>query len=604
MIGFVQVELVPSDSPEILLADIKQALSHSATSDIRKAFARADDGTYLWSMAANRGGLSHLKISVIPSPPGWSGKYWAIFHTVQTIEQDHDPVYELLQDPQKQWKLGPEIPEDDLNGWQIKSARYKASLSPLLSKVDVEVALSLTRGGTVAVPFRLNENYHVSGVRFRDNGKWRSGKEAEVLEATDTAIPRPKEGDLVRAGSLMIPWTTRLGTQVQFDYSSVLPKGDEDEVTPMDAYLTAWWLPSLGRLPFTVESTIVGPSNWRMRAEGTETSFRINGGEQTTSYSCPLPISYPKIVAGKYKEMASTTVDGDRFAIYQLEPADAARARRDLKETVEAARFFRSCFGPLPFHGYECYDADRFYGIESYSHTLLQRGVTHFISHEMGHSYFGGFAPCAYVHDSWNEGVTQYVDSVVFNKDSDRSLEYAERTLDVPLPLSQMAVPYAFNGASYWRGCYVMKMLEGEIGLDKVLTALRRISTDRVGKNTRWDDLRPYFEHEATRSLKWFWDQWIDGAVFPTLHYTSDSIMQRDGSWNTTITIRQEKISQPFRIRIAIRLAGEKSQPDVPVRLADWTQTFQMHTVTKPSHVELVTFPFTLVHLRRTAGTG
>jgi hypothetical protein len=598
VVGFVQVTLAVNDSPAALLRDLREALRSKSVSRIRADFQNPSGANYLFSMASNRGesdraqsqsarieiGLGKIKIAMIPAPPGWPGHYWAIFHTAQTIEEDHDPVYKVVQDQKGSWALADEIPEDSLGGWRITSQKYRAVLSPSVSRVTVQVEVSLAKGTGIAVPFRLNDTYKLSG---------------DVVMAGEVEIPSVREGQILRAGSLLIPWTRALGSKLDLNYSAILPRGPEDEITPNDAYVTAWWLPSLGRLPFPVNATITAPNAWKVRAEGIQISSRRIGAEQVVGFTCDLPISYPKIVAGKYKEMASQQVDGAKFAIYQVSPTDSRRAKRDLKNMLAAAKFYKERLGPLPFKGYECYDATRYYGIESYSHTLLQRDVTHFISHEMGHSYFGGLAPCPYVNDSWNEGVTEYVDSVLLLHDADKSLENGLGTVDIPVPLAKMPIPWNLDDATYWRGCYVMKMLESEIGLDAVLEALKLITTERVGQDTRWTDLRAYFERTSHRALDWFWRQWIEGAAFPTLHYTAETSRDAKGQFETVIKVDQEGISTPFQIRAAVKLAGAEDTHDRPIQLTDRSSTLRFTTTRNPNHVELVIFPYTLARLKR-----
>lgn len=532
-------------------------------------------------MAASRGGLKKVKVAILPAPPGWPRGFWAIFHAPQTIEEDHDPVYRLVAD---RWgfQIGPEIPEDDLGGWRIRSQTYHATLTPSESKVAVDVRLKLHGGSLRAPIFRLNDNFEIS---------------EPVVTATDTYIPHPSKGQVVRAGSLLIPWTSRPSKSLRFRYEAVLPRSNEDEITDKDAFVTAWWLPSLGRLPFTVESKITAPAFWKIRAEGFQISQVSNGVVQTSCFSCRLPISFPKIIAGRYKDMASAVVDGDQFHVFQLEPRDQSRANRDLLAMERAAAFYRVNLERLPFHGYECYDADRYYGIESYSHTLLQRNVTHFISHEMGHTYFGGIVPCPYVNDSWNEGLTEYIDSVVLLDNADHSLERGFRSINIDVPLSRMPVPWNYEDASYYRGCYVMKMLEWEIGSDKVMAALKSLVHDRVGRDTRWDDLRSYFERAGGENLGWFWRQWVDAAEFPTLDCWAESHPTAAG-WTIQVKIAQSGTAAPFRIRALIR-ATEGGRPrEQQVLLTSSTATFKLKTETKPEKVQVLAFPFTLARVR------
>jgi hypothetical protein len=560
-------------TPEAFLGELSAATASVDRKALEALFQDpARDCPYLFEMAASRGGMGKVQVCLLPSPPGWKGygRLWAVFHTKQMIEEGHDPVYRVDDTPNG-LRLGREIPEDDLAGWRIKRASYRAELDPARSAINVQADVSLTGGGPRALPFRVNDFY-----------RFGSG----TAEETQTSFVLPRAGQLVRAGSLLIPWTARPAKQYRFAYSGTLPSGPDDEIVKNAAYVTAWWLPSLGRLPFTVESTVEGPENWMTRAEGVPLGSWRRNGKRVSKFACDLPISFPKIVAGEYVAAAK-----DRsFAIYQLAPLNVPAAQRDLIAPKEAAAFYESTLCPLPFKGYECYEADKFYGIESYSHTLLQRDVTHFISHEMGHSYFGGYVPCTYVHDSWNEGVTQYFDSVLYQHDKDRTLEYGLRTLQIRVPLSQMAVPWANGSATYWRGAYVMKMLEDEIGLPAVLRACRAMVMERRGIDTRWADLRPYFERAAKTDLGWFWRQWIESAQFPTLEIQSSQVNPSGAGFRSVVRVVQSGTPAPYRLRFALNV-GETTKS---VTMDRNVQVFAVQSIKKPHNFSIEILPFTL----------
>ena len=560
---------LPADPAAQFLQQAVAAVHAGSRTLVEGLFAHPSDGSYLVQMAENRGGLRRLKVAMIPVPPGWpkTGQYWMIFHTQQTIEEDHDPVF-LVQAGPGGLRLGVEVPEDDLDGWRIKAQKYSATVTPETSTVQVATTLTLEGHRARALAFRLNDNY--------------SFPSQTVVQADESTIPNPGPGSLVRAGSLLIPWTDHPAKQYSYSYSTMLPKGEEDQITDNSAYVTAWWLPSLGRLPYTVDATITGPARWVIRGEGVPGIASAAGSQQTCHFKCDLPISFPKIIAGDYRLEAARVVDGETFQIFQLEPINKALATTDLDRMVQAATFYQNVLGPLPFKGYECYDADRYYGIESYSHTLLQRNVTHFISHELGHSYFGGLAPCAYVHDTWNEGVTQYIDSVALLNDADHTLEMGLATVGLNVPLSQMAIAWGNNSATYYRGAYVMKMLEAEIGKDKVLKALSLIAHDRIGKDTRWADLRRYFEQTGDKRLEWFWAQWVDGAKFPKLELHPSP---------TGVEIEQSGTDQPFRLRFAVRYKSEDGWIEKPVEMRQ--KTLQV-TLPVGAAAELKLFPYTL----------
>lgn len=567
---------------------IALALKSGKKSKVEPFFVNQRADAYFWLMCKRNGGLGKLQVAVLPCPPGWKteGRYWVIFHTFEDIEQDHDPVYELAQYG-TQYRIGKEIPEDDLDGWKITHADIHSFIHPRLHSISVDASLNLVPGTIERAPlFRLNDVYQLH----------HSKREVFIENQDELVIPTP--GSLVRAGSLLIPWTANPDTHYEFQYSGVLQHTSQDIVNNHEAYATAWWVPSLGRLPFTVRSTITGPANWIIRAEGNRVSHVINGKKQTITYNCPLAISYPKIIAGAYHLVASKTVKGEPFHIWQLDPINKIVGNRDLKNMIRAAAFYEKTLGPLPFHGYACYDSDEYYGIESYSHTLLNKTITHFISHEMGHCYFGGIVPCTYVHDSWNEGVTEFIDSVVLLKDKDRSLEGAFRSINVHVPLTQMPVAWSYGSASYFRGCYVMKMLEGEIGDANVLGGLKDLVRERKGIATRWDDLRSYFEKRAGRSLKWFWSQWVDHATFPALQILHENTERTSNEYQTSIIVKQSGTRTPFHLKfkISANVAGT-----IVSRIVEMNRSEQQYVITtrhRPDSIKLDVFPLTLAHVK------
>lgn len=533
------------------------------------------------AMASRRGGPKSLQVSVFPAPPGWgkSGEQWAIFHTFQDIQQDRDYVARLGPDG-----LGEEVPEQDTSGQAIRHQKVAAKLWPADGRVEGRTETAMTGAAQKAVLFRLNSPYQIK--RAMVNGA-----------AWPVVAANPKAGQVLRVGGLIIPWTIQTIRTLTLEYEGIIRTPGHDKVSPEACYLTAWWMPSLGRLPFTTELTVEGPAGWRLVGEGIPiaTTAKAPAGRQVAAFRCDMPISYPKIIAGPYKLMAELKDGSKTYRSWQLEPTDEERAERDVRLIQRGMRFFESKLTPFPFPGYDVYDADTYYGIESYSHTLLNRRVTsRFVTHELGHTWFGGVCNCPYVEDTWNEGVTQYVDSVVLDENRDRTLETGLRSLGINVPLSQMDVAYAHQGQSYYRGAYVTGMLRRELGDDAFWAGLRGLLTSRKGMASRWADLRKPFEDASGKDLRWFWAQWIDGSVFPTLNL--DSIRKSSSGW--TANISQSGALAPFRIRAEVVLrAGSQSHR----QMVELTRTSQSFTITpgfEPTEAELVVFPYTLCRVR------
>ena len=309
-------------------------------------------------------------------------------------------------------------------------------------------------------------------------------------------------------------------------------------------------------------------------------------------YQCDIPISFPKILAGKYTLAEEVIKDGRAYRSWQIEPVNKQRAQKDVRIMMDAMAFFEKNLTPFPFDRYEVFDADSYYGIESYSHTLLRRNVTtRFVAHELGHTWFGGIAPSAYTKDTWNEGMTQYIDSVAFSGNRDRTLQNGLRTISTKKPLAKL-LGWEAGNASYMRGAYVLNMLAEEIGQDNVFKGMRLLLQDRVGKETLWPDLREYFEQASSEELKWFWDQWVTGADFPQFEITA---VQRLKGGGYNVAIKQTGSVKPLRAKVAVvwdRAGGVGPFKEV-VTLTQRQQTFAF-SGTPEGEPKLGVFPYTL----------
>ena len=589
--------LVPQAAPEAFLADARRALASGGKEAVAKLFAKPGDARYLFEMVDQRpefhGGLAKFAVDVFPAPPGWeaTGTYWAIFHQRQPVEMDHDPVYPVTVTPDG-LRLGPELPEWKEADNRVRVARTDVHLLPAAHRVEVATELDLDgRGADRADVLRLQDTYTLSRLAI-------DGKARRVVVAGG-GVPRPMPGDVLRVGSLIVPWTKARSKRLEAGYAGDLPSGaktsgSDDLLDERAGYLTAWWVPGTSRLPFTSEVRVTGPKGWNLRSEGVpippsaKAVFPAESGEQRLAFRCDVPISFPKVIGGRYEEAARLDEGGRTYRAFQFAPVDRARAAREVRSAADAVRFFEPLLGPFPFPGYDVYDADRFYGIESYSHTILAKNITDWaISHEIGHTYFGGLVPCPYVRDTWNESLTQYVDSILLKRNADRSLQRAFDRMDARVPLTELPVPWSYANASYMRGAFTMTMLAHEIGGDAVNAGMRALVDDRRGKDTAWPDLRGYFERASGKDLLWFWDQWVTGTEWPTLKMGSARSEALGAGYRTRVALAQSGTPKPLRLRFLVRLSGEGKTKDAEVTLDKATDEVTLATDFRPDSAAL-----------------
>jgi hypothetical protein len=586
----------PQLSWDQLSAQMSEAIGSGNVGKVEALFVRKEDAAPLIKVAQNRGGFRNLKkfIAVIEGPQ--KSEYVAVFSARQDIEDHHDIVYSVATGPDG-LHLGKDIPEWARQPRRIAHAQIDAQLFPEKSAVTVTAVLDMEawEGSGDSLSFRLNLPYELSSVKA-------DGKTVEIARPDGSGNGVVRRGQVMKSGGVIFANGLAGTKRFEFTYSGVITSPNEDKIDSRVAYITAKWVPSINRLPHTTSTRVTGPRDWVLVSEGRPSSEEQEGfapvslpaERRSVVFRCNLPISFPKIIAGAYKIAHEATDQGRTFRSYQLDPIDPERGKRDVGLMIESMKFFEKNLGPYPFPGYACFDADSYYGIESYSHTLLQRGITtRFVTHELGHTWFGGIVPNTYTRDTWNESFTQYVDSVLFAGNKDGTLQTGLRNMSVKVPLSQMDVAHDFGSATYFRGAYTLRMLENEIGLPNMIAAMKAIVADRIGKETVWADLRPYFERQAKQDLKWFWDQWIDRADFPSLEIKSTRLVQREGKWSTFVTVAQtgEKI---MRLRFKINVRRYDQTWTSEVVLKGNQDTFRIDTDVAPTEASLDVFGYTL----------
>lgn len=592
----------PFADEQRLLDELRPAIKSGNSQRVSQYFAYQEDFRAVMDMANRRGGLRNLDVKAvtIPSDRRTGPAVWFVISAVQDIQSDHDMVFPAIRTGDG-YRLAHEVPEWQPDQYRIKHADIDAKLDVPNSSASLDVTLQLTAGPRAgSALFRLGLQYNLEKV-------WIDGREAETIAPNDEKIgSAASQFSVYKAGGLIVVNSPGPIETIRLKYNGKLPSSsEEDKISAKAAYLTAWWTPSIARLPFTTRTRITGPSNWIIFSEGEPmdpmalgaSRFTQTALEQTVAFKCDIPISFPKIVAGLYKLAAQREVNGRVYSSYQFEPVEDARAKRDLDLIEHSIKWYEQNLGPFPFRRYACVDADTYYGIESYSYTLLRRDITtRFVTHEIGHTYFGGLVPCAYTKDSYNESFTQYIDSVLYGNNSDKSLEAGLRTVGIRTPLSQMAIAHEHGSASYYRGAYVLNMLANDIGRDAMLAALRELVASRRGQETNWLNVRPYFEKASGKDLKKFWDDWVTNADFPTLEIADANMVMRDGKPSVFVSVRQ--VGERFlthKFKLVLSRPGQKWEK--VFELAGNQNTFRFDVPAVPTEASIDPFPLTLARV-------
>jgi len=571
-----------------LLNRARAAASEGRFDSLEKLFTQPRHAVSIRQLARDGAALKALEIDAFPAPKGLEkfGDYWLVFHRHQGLEGNHDRIHPIVRTGDG-LALGPEVPEDIVVPFEITHQDFVVNLRPQASAADFETTVTLKpTSGTGSVLMRMNDSYKVSGAKYQ-------GKDihAYIDAPIDRIKLNPSQPELVRSGGVVILTNPGQGGKLTLKYSTSIDVPGGDGTTAKRMLLTSYWYPHIGRQPSTSSAKVNGPKDWLILANGDEQSVEVHGDTKSVTFTNSVAISCFHLIAGPYIKVAETSDRGRTFRAWHIDTKDNDRGKGDVESAKNAVEFFEDRYGKYPYNHYDVVDSPGYYGIECYSFTLLTPSITNWAtSHEVGHTWFGGMVPNTYIHSIWNEGLTQYIDSIVFKKNADGTLNDGYKSRSAPITLADALIAYGqYNGVGYSRGAYVMKMLENEIGEAAMTKTLNDLVRLRRGKKTEWTDIAKMF------NKPWFFDQWVFGNDFPKLAVTRAFTEPGPrGGFVTTIDIAQSGTSKPFKLKVAVVLTGSAGERSQVVELTNATQTYYLESNARPSRVTLDAFGLTL----------
>lgn len=476
-------------------------------------------------------------------PPFTLGGPLAIFHTWHAPESDGDHLHPLVK-TSGGWKLGPEISERNTQGYRI--THHVLTVHILPSKKRAEISDSFTvipHGKPLKVAFiRFSDDFHVRELKS-------AGRQIAFRQA----------GGIVAVRMPQAPSVT-----LDMKYDGTVDHRALSGVTKDLAVLSAYYYPTLGRLPSTADVTAIVPKGWSAVTQG-ELAKRTNSGAETAfTFHNPLPVNYFTLDAARYT-ITQRKVGGKTLYAYLLK-AKPGFADKLLDSVQEAMPYFEKRFGPYPFSRYSVVDGGAImgfvalegYSMASYGTMTLTPNV---LAHELSHTWWGGVVPNTYLRSWWNESFARYSDdafSHMSHKMPDRHPKdqpwWPPAASVEAAPLSTARDESSVNSIAYEKGRVVLDLLEEQIGpqqFDQCIQAF--VKRERSALDPDWPDFERTVENVTHQKLDWFFKQWVTQTGWPSLRF-GDIGATRDytGAW----TIRGHIVRD-----------GDDYQLDVPVRM-------------------------------------
>ena len=509
-------------------------------------------------------------------PPFTNGAPLAVFYTWHAPESDGDHIHPFVKTAQG-WKIGPEISERDTQGYRITHHNLNIRIVPQAKRADIRDTFTVVRykKPQPVAYIRISSDFKVASLRSR-------GK----------AIPFKQAG-----GILAVPMPKGKAVTFEMAYAGVVSHKMLSSITPGLAVLSAYYYPTMGRLPSTADVTVAVPKGWSAVTQGELVRSASDVKTATFTFHNEVPVNYFTLDAAPY-QVTKRQVAGHTLYAYLLKSRPGF-ADSLLDSVAQALPYFEKRFGPYPYTRYSVVDGGAVmgfvalegYSMASYGTLTLTPNV---LAHELSHTWWGGVVPNTYLRSWWNESFARYSDEA-FSRMRNNIVD--RHPINKPWwpPLHAVEAgslrtardESSVNAIAYEKGRVVLRLLEEQItqpAFDRCIQVF--LKEQRSALDTDWPDFQRVVERVTGTKWGWFFDQWVNRKGWPRIELSNVRARKNEeGMWEVS-----GRVSQPldvYRCEVNLRMSGaitengtkkndpEFNLPDASLALFDTGRPFQ-----------------------------
>ncbi len=262
--------------------------------------------------------------------------------------------------------------------------------------------------------------------------------------------------------------------------------------------------------------------------------------------------------------------------------------------------------GPYPFREFTVLESFfssgfAFPGVTQFTPVILNEKKPYwrhgYLDHEFVHNWFGNGV---YVdpHDgNWCESLTSYCTNLFgYELDGDSAGARVQRRnkchflsrlkpeKDKPLGTFGQK-DGADREIGYDKGCMMFHMLAFKIGPEAFWAGIKRLTTQRMGRFTNWDDLKACFAAQTDQDLEGFFEQWVRKSGTPLLAILSAKHDPAGGALE--LDISQGETEFALDVPIRIYQDDDNHYRDVLVTITSPEQVVRLPAGTAPRFVEV-----------------
>ena len=429
-----------------------------------------------------------------------------------------------------------------------------------------------------------------------------SGDFGFVLHHTLAVVAASVDGKPVsavsgRRDSQMRDWrvTAPQGAKLRIEYSGVLPALDATldhrrvlgAIPPMTAHEGSFLHSASGWYPrpaayFSYRVKLALPGDQRGLVAGrlvAEELPRDAAGHYIATFDFEHPADGIDLMAGPYTVREKLVPRGDatplRLRTYFYRDLDAL-AGGYLEDSRRYLELYAGQIGAYPFSEFSVVQSPLPTGFGMPTLTYIGREVLKLpfiratsLGHEVLHNWWGNGVYADYAKGNWSEGLTTFMADYFYKERESRAAARAMRLSWLrdfaavpagahrPLAAFRSRTHGAEAAVGYGKSAMVFLMLRDAIGEDAFRRGLRLFWERHRFKLASWDDLRAAFEQAAGRSLKTFFEQWVQRAGSPTVRIVEARALLENGKNKLALTLTQT--APPYAITVPVEIVASGS---------------------------------------------
>jgi hypothetical protein len=264
-------------------------------------------------------------------------------------------------------------------------------------------------------------------------------------------------------------------------------------------------------------------------------------------------------------------------------------------DVSKSLKFFQEVYGPTTvrrFYATEIpdYHGEAFPGMVHLSWVTFQSTAEEgwdqvFRAHEVAHQWWGIGVDYATYHDQWlSEGFATFSGLWYLQKLRGNNQQYFDllrrwkssilRRGAEPGPIWLGYRVFAtrdddlddYQTIVYQKGAWVLHMLRvlmldlKTMNEDRFTATMKDFYQKYEGRRATTEDFRKVVEKHAGVDMRWFFDQFVYGAVLPTYRVAHRAERTADGQWKVKLRVRQENVPGSFRMYVPVTLDLGKKQ--------------------------------------------